>query len=803
MADIKAAIYLKDGTKVEFGKRYIQNVESLSQSNADPSTIFYGVLASTGSIQILDINGQIESYIKNDLLDITSITVELYINNKLIHSHISNNNSYDNVERILNLQLSDKLTKWDNINFNGYDYPEKEQTAYEMLKNILIANGYTEDYIDNTMLSEYTLDSSNIPIKIKDYLNSIIIQYPYLPAGSLHETIDKFCTLAQLNVILDSDNNIKFINSRPVIQQTSSIINIPKSQQYSKLNYTLIRKNKYDAVEMNEVNVTNVIDYKAIIGSFNSSEDKYSVSRERDSNIRTGSVYNDNVYLEITYYSGSLKIPQISNNGLSKVIKVYSGLDNSKNSQIQNTVNYNLYTGIVNNSQYVISPPSVTTKNRSEGSGSITKDGQFKVSFNSASLTMQDKSNLSSLIPSVPTSEDKNYTIDFIVATGKDYRGYYTDQMAHVVRENDNKYEEYSPKNLEITIYGDIRKIQFENTPVSSDAISSAKNPVSIYTSELFEQVTTIDGEKISNIVKNNILSDYSIGISDATLTVSCANYYDEAGNRIIDFNKGELLNVGDIVQIEGSNKTWRITGRKFRYAGCPFVDLELMEVNKVKVKLKKYTMAVNNTKTTTIITRISSLDEEAKLGEISINEPIYAGDVIKFNVKTQTGLVDANIESLQISTDGSQFNDYRNNSEVTVNSNITLNAVAKSWVVLDSFSSISGLEHSLNEDTKFTYINDKIKVGQQLRISCGSIDFYNPNNYYPDVKAFNKQLIKGGRQHIEATEYEYGGTVTASLEIILYAPTENNKLEYINRTNNSSFYMRGWQNNVKFEQYI
>ena len=595
MADIKVAIYLKNGEKVEFGKRYIQNLESLSQSNADPSSIFYGVLASTGSIQILDINGQIEGYIKDNLLDTTSITVELYLNGKLIHSHISSDNSYDNVGRMLNLQLSDKLSKWDNINFNGYDYPEQQQTAYEMLKNILTSLGYDENYINNTMLSEYTANSNNASTTIKEYLDSITIQYPYLPAGSLHETIDKFCTLAQLNVILDNNNDIKFVNARP-IKIANSIIEIPRSKQYSKLNYTLVTKNKYDSVELNEFKV--LINETATENAFSYTKqlngDDYNYTYSYFDYAKGNGAFS-NAKIE-TFYSNEFdfNMPKLSNHNLKKILSVVSTQD-VESTEIKATVNvsgeYGVYEGsyeqtllndatpgdntsyfaqnpYYNNIKFNNTPSRVTSKplTELESNFGIEGGGGFpKVEIKDSSyVNILDEGEYYHCNARILDS-----TIGYLVMheprAGKEY-----------LNANISKYKTNS---LIITFQGVVREITFNNV-VSDYKLKS--NPVSINGSELFEQVTTINDKKMSDIVKDNILLDYSNGLSDATLTVSCANYYDEVGQRVVDFNKGELLQVGDVVKVQGNDKTWEITGRKFSYAGCPFVDLELMEIKRI-----------------------------------------------------------------------------------------------------------------------------------------------------------------------------------------------------------------------------
>ena len=80
-----------------------------------------------------------------------------------------------------------------------------------------------------------------------------------------------------------------------------------------------------------------------------------------------------------------------------------------------------------------------------------------------------------------------------------------------------------------------------------------------------------------------------------AQITTICKDIYDVNGNLAKVWSNGEILQVGDIVRVDkdnngnsrwnnadGSAMYWKITGRKFRYAGVPLIDLELQEAKKV-----------------------------------------------------------------------------------------------------------------------------------------------------------------------------------------------------------------------------
>lgn len=580
---ITVELTLKDGSKLILDKNKIKNIESLSQTNADASTIFYGVLASSGRLEILDYDGTIKRYIQEGIIDTSAIKVDIYINGVLSQRHISADSNYANETSIMTIELTNKLSLWDTINYSGYYYPEKPETAYEMLKNILVSIGYEVDYIDNVMLSDYTFDSDNNMISIKSYLESIKIQYPYLPADTLRSTIDKFCTLAQLNVVLNSDGEIKFINARPLVGNMTKIIQVPLNKQYGDFSYSVILKNKYDAIEMNEYMAKQVSDYETVIGAFNSNTDTHEVQQVSDSDessTTVGNQTNSKAYMSILYYYGNITLNRRSNLNLKYISKIYTGLDDDKKPYTKHSVNYTHYKGTWDGMF-----PSYNES--SDGSGTFATYDEISYKYYNASITKSDLTNLNDL-PVIIT--DDELKISFKVIAGKTTYGYYyqytppvgtTGSGTTLINSEANAYD---PKEVEISFYGDIREITFTESSVSSENVSEALNPFNLDTSELFQQVTKVGETKISDIVKSNILSDYSNGISNGSIIVATTDYFDKNGDKIIDVSKGQTISIGDVLKIKGDNRYWRVTGANQRKSGTPYIDLEVMEVKKIQV---------------------------------------------------------------------------------------------------------------------------------------------------------------------------------------------------------------------------
>lgn len=97
----------------------------------------------------------------------------------------------------------------------------------------------------------------------------------------------------------------------------------------------------------------------------------------------------------------------------------------------------------------------------------------------------------------------------------------------------------------------------------------------------------------MEDMIKNNILADYANGIVTASQEeLACLDVYDISGNKVLDFTKGEILRVGDIVRIDKDNignsllkkpngepRYFQIVSRTFTKRGVPLLSLKYREV--------------------------------------------------------------------------------------------------------------------------------------------------------------------------------------------------------------------------------
>lgn len=99
-------------------------------------------------------------------------------------------------------------------------------------------------------------------------------------------------------------------------------------------------------------------------------------------------------------------------------------------------------------------------------------------------------------------------------------------------------------------------------------------------------QKTTIASMNYIDYLANNILEDFANGVKEATITLACSDYYDENGEKVKQWQKGDIVDLGDLLLIyprqdKKESFLGRVTGRTFKYEGCPFVDLTLQEIKR------------------------------------------------------------------------------------------------------------------------------------------------------------------------------------------------------------------------------
>lgn len=433
---------------------------------------------------------------------------------------------------------------------------------------------FSGNYVDSTGDTKISTQT------VGDILSAKIIDYPYLPQASYRETIEKFCTLGQLTVALDEDGAIQFYGTRPCYAN-ETIRNIPNSYKISNLQKTLFLKNKIDGVDIKQNKPTSTVEFNVVCLSENiTSFPDYTTNENNDYKTATASD-GRGVSFKTYYTTFGVKIPKKTDNGLKDIQRILSGVDNRGNPFIQYTVTWHYQQLLKRNGGEEIEDVGNTETGDIASAIFYSTTGE-KISDAmsctleygaTASVSCIDKSNI--FTPYIFKETKDSNGDDFWEATitilvGKEAKHSFVGSTTSV----DNEYigGRFTPLSVDISFYGDVYTVSFEEVDASSANIENATTTVSVPTSELMQ------GFGYVKIVRDNILSDYANGVPTATVDVFCG---------LGDWKNGEVIKPNEIVTFDddiddnGDKNYWRVTGRTFKYQGAPTLSLELQQQKK------------------------------------------------------------------------------------------------------------------------------------------------------------------------------------------------------------------------------
>lgn len=572
MAEIKVDIALKDGNKLTVNKSAINSISSLTQSNTDPSTIFYGVVSSTGDIEISDKQGNIKQLVENGLIDTSGVNVDIYANGNQVQSHITADSGYQ--DNLLNFNLTDISSNYANAKYLNIDESDylSDVSALNVLNAICVLSKPKLD------MPTYGTDT----LKMYQYLLSIKLKDIDLKLGekSSLELLNEFCSVTQTNIILNNKGENQLVVARPVCEtyENSSLVKkgifIPKKYIFESSQTSLFLKNKIKEVGIN-VSKSSIVEEDVVnLESDAKNQEQFNNKAFFKSNeITIGQNFGDNVvYEDDNYY---ILLTSVESEDYVKIKP----------------------------SQYTMSYYTPNYNDPNLGKAYYVKDS------NDSPFTIKNYYSIESFI------SDANTFYNGLIAFTNKYPilcGFFNSDMEtfrkkyHVV---------YAIKKSMISNYNGIRFIFYIlPTPYSGSGDiplatkfkltkSTAEHrfatdgesvkPNEVYNFEENQLLTegstiTIDGVEIPlyQYLAQNILNDYKNGIKTKTIKIACADYYStqSPNSKLIDWQKGKIFDIGQFVNIETEKNTdgryinWKVTGREFIFDGVPMLKLELQE---------------------------------------------------------------------------------------------------------------------------------------------------------------------------------------------------------------------------------
>lgn len=534
----------------------LKSVETLTQSSSSPSEIFYGVVPNSGSVELLDSNGELHDMIVDGVISDSKVKVDVLANGNVVGTHYTEDTNYDNYSKIVSFDMGDGLANWDSLIYSGYDLVEGSRTAYQMLLSVFESLGYNSTQVDKMLETEIIYGNDNVIGSVKSYLEQIVIQYPYLFSDTYRNTINKFCTLAQLQLLQMDNGELKFVSARPIAtnDELQNTIQINAKDQFSTFDRTAIVKNKIKAVKVSE----NIINERYVeLGS-----------KDYDGTTTNG----------VRLYNISNRNPQVDS------VKDLEG--KSVTLIIANVYRYAIEIDLNSSEQIFVKDNPDLFRVRVE-TNNTQRNFTYKESFfntiTGTSESVQSFSTSEVIYPQILSKYINNgkLRLEFEVTKGTYATG---------GRVNGSQWTEFVVREDKYTIEG--LGIESKNNEIVRATDSNAPIKDISSNNELLQNTTTYNLIKMSELIAENILTDYANGVADGTITVSCLDYYNENGEKAKDWATGQIIEVGDIIAPKkdnmgttlvkyksGDEYKWRVKGVTFRKGGIPFLDLQVQEI--------------------------------------------------------------------------------------------------------------------------------------------------------------------------------------------------------------------------------
>lgn len=706
MADIRVDIELKSGEKYSIDNGRIDSLSSLTQSNSDASTIFYGVVSNTGSIDIADVDEEIKNLVEDEKLDYSGVKLDVFANGKQVQSHISGDSGYQ--DNLLNISLTDDLS---NLSTTVYSNPEESNylsdlTGLELLVKICEKSSPKIDvpssgsnnlpYTDSDMLNVY--EYLNM-IKFKDIDLS-------LDNRNAQELLNHFCNATQLNIFNGDGGNNTVIESRPVISGINTSHNISNKPIFVKKEIifeegpsSIFLKNKIKGVNINIPNIVNTSKY---IYKFDGNE----FSKKGESYLDENSFYNSGLYDEITFplipkdFAKSFR----DSNDHYWDVGVYE-VELDKYVSTTDTISYAYKRGSTlehtNRVVNVFNPDTDGTY--MDYIQRLINDGTLEFNANKGFVCSFLYENISG-----------KYTNHFTLVIGIKE----SSPIFQILGASPVKFWLTSKTDSNLNIK--MKKINDKLFYFGNDTLGLKKNELlDIASNPLLTSTSTISvyGKDVPlyEYVAMNILNDYSRGIKTKTVTIACSSLCYAHNPKLIakNWSLGEVLNVGDIINLEtekyrdGSYINWKITGREFSFDGEPLLKAELQECKTIE-RLYNYLEDIKWSRVAEI-SQSGKAEQYFKVGDEKYIESVGATMVVLgFNHDEKTSGGNAGI------TFGLKFNSYANGTRYYMqwaesNTGVPYNSNAGGWET-------SNARKYLNED----FIN---ALPEDLRMSIVAVN--------------------------------------------------------------------------------
>lgn len=546
MADIKLKIVSKDGVEVPINKGKIMDLSVLSESTTTPHTYHFGVLSDSGKISISDFDSALLNLIIDESFEPIGCFVDVIFNGKVLNRLVVSDADYNVNDNSISMNLSsnDGALKNRPVNrtFSG-------TSLYHGISDILGDIGFSTEQIDSALDKQIAFGNDNNIVSLKDGLLSIKTPNFYIPkTDSFLDALNYISEVSNISIKTDASSYVNIDSSRPVFfsAEKENILYIDNSSLISELNFSLIKKEKTQAVTVSESKFTGYSYSKGKDGDYYPiSTDTFDVD-----------FYNDNI---VAIRGGQSKLEShpdyefyVSPSGKYLIGKLSTSLS------IDNLVYY-----------YTYGYPYYRTIEEDQV-GDIDDCSGF--SDVSSFISFVDSDDTADRYAGVKYNYSGKYLLD---SNSEFYFALHIDHWLTTI--NRIKFQ-----------YGVVSEYKIVESGVDEFSVGDGEEVLSITDNPIVDIDAVVDGtnSRLSEFLAKTILGDFKNGIMSGSVNVSCVDFYNSENNIIKSSADGEIISVGDIVSFKKINEMfgrdiyWRVYSSEFIYDGYPYCRISFFEVS-------------------------------------------------------------------------------------------------------------------------------------------------------------------------------------------------------------------------------
>lgn len=619
MAELRVDInHINTNTTFQIDKSNISSVSSLSQCLNDYGQLSYGMIASSGSVDIYDSKSTLKNFLLDKVVDasVDRFRIDIYLNNKCIQKHMSSQSEYDTSDSTLSMQLTGSVDALSKKNYSEGFFSTFSPTLKSFFVKILKDIGCSEDNINTMLAKKYSYFAEKEPVTLDTVLTSTVYDAIYVDTGNYAEILENICEIAQINLLYNDDNEMDFVVARPVMHYTtfsSSAVKIPSEAIMQDLSYSILNHNAIDGVkiptvasgtdifpfntdelyftETDYINVSRDEDAKKLIPSSDYS-DKYSFEY-----IETSNTYGSYLitkftspvnlvderygYINLTaepWFSAtydtidysSLASASYSTKTTSGELTGYDSYEDFKSyiQTLADNISYSSLSGLSNVSPLVVGYSGSISTDNGISEYWIASFGLKKNLSSSSSGLLQLKRPVTNIKVSFGGPAEMSYISDsttYLYGRSEDAsNNFYTFERNTLITDSVRcKIDDYLGHAIATPMSTGSTSVVLEDYPYSKD------------------------------IIAENILSDYKTDVIVGTIEVACMDYYNLSNEKVINFKNGEILQLGQIIYIpntafktsdgiERISGYWRIISRQMDYSGGPTLKLTILSLKTI-----------------------------------------------------------------------------------------------------------------------------------------------------------------------------------------------------------------------------